>query len=82
MSVCVCVCVCERERERERERGREGERESCCDNTLCVFGVFLAFAAVFISPLFTLFVTVHRKTNFLVNLYWDNKHSDSAEALR
>ena len=22
-------------------------------------------------------LTVHRKTNFLVNLYWDNKYSDS-----
>ena len=29
------------------------------------------------SLLFILFVTVHRKTNFLVNLYWDNKYSDS-----
>ena len=35
--------------------------------------LFLAFAAVLIS----LFVTVHRKINFLVNLYWDNKYSDS-----
>ena len=44
---------------------------------LCVFGVFLAFVFfVFISLLFILFVTVHRKTNLLVNLYWDNKYSD------
>ena len=27
--------------------------------------------------MFILFPTVHRKTNFLVNLYWDNKYSDS-----
>ena len=40
-------------------------------------GVFLAFVAVFISVLFILFVAVHRKTNFLVNLYCDNKYSDS-----
>ena len=42
-----------------------------------MFGVFLAFDEVFISLLFILFVTVHRKTNFLVNLYWENKYSDS-----
>ena len=42
-----------------------------------MFGVFLTFVAVVISLLFILFVTVHRKTNFLVNLYWDNKYSDS-----
>ena len=44
---------------------------------LCVFSVFLAFVAVIINLLFILFVTVHRKTNFFVNLYWDNKDSDS-----
>ena len=27
--------------------------------------------------LFIISLTVHRKTNFLVNLYWDNKYSDS-----
>jgi len=27
--------------------------------------------------LFILFPTVHRKTNVLVNLCWDNKYSDS-----
>ena len=27
--------------------------------------------------MFILFPTVRRKTNFLVNLYWDNKYSDS-----
>ena len=42
---------------------------------LCMLGVFLAFVAVFISLLFI--VTVHRKTNVPVNLYWDNKYSDS-----
>ena len=42
-----------------------------------MFGVFLAFVALFLSQLFILFVTVHRKTNFLVNLYWDNRYSDS-----
>ena len=42
-----------------------------------VSSVFLAFVGVFICLLFILFVTVHRKTNFLVNLYWDNKDSDS-----
>ena len=42
-----------------------------------MFGAFLAFAAVFISLLFNLFVTVHRKTNVLANLYWDDKYSDS-----
>ena len=35
--------------------------------TLCVFSVFLAFVGVFISLLFIPFVTVHCKTNFLVN---------------
>ena len=43
----------------------------------CVPCVFLALVAVFISLLFILFVTVHRKTNFLVNVYWDNTYSDS-----
>ena len=42
-----------------------------------MFAVFLAFVAVFISLLFILFLTVHRKTNFLVNLYWDSNYSDS-----
>ena len=44
---------------------------------LCVFSVFLASVAVIINLFFILFVTVHRKTNFFVNLYWDNKDSDS-----
>ena len=44
---------------------------------MCVFGLFLAFIIVFISLLFILFLTVYRKTNFFVNLYWDNKYSDS-----
>ena len=45
---------------------------------LCVFGVVLTFVAVFKYCLvFSLFFTVHCKTNFLVNLYWDNNHSDS-----
>ena len=26
--------------------------------------------------LFILFLTMHQKTNFLVNLYWDNNYSD------
>ena len=43
---------------------------------LCVFGVFLALFAVFISLLFSLFPTVHRKTHFLVNLQRDNNDSD------
>ena len=47
------------------------------NNALCVFGVFLAFVALLTSLLFILFVTVLRKTNFFVNLYWDNKYSDS-----
>ena len=42
-----------------------------------MFIVFVAFVAVLITPLFILFVTVHRKTNFLVNLYRDNQYSDS-----
>ena len=42
-----------------------------------MFGVFLAFVVVFVILLFILFATVHRKTNFLANLYWDNKYSDS-----
>ena len=49
---------------------------------LCLFGVFLAFVAVLISLLFTLFVAVHRMTNFLVNLFWDNKYSDSVTSGR
>ena len=45
---------------------------------LCVFGVVLTFVAVLkYCLLFSLFSTVRRKTNFLVNLYWDNSHSDS-----
>ena len=41
-------------------------------------GVLLAFVAVCMSVLFSLFaVVVHRKTNFLLNLYWNKKHSDS-----
>ena len=45
----------------------------------CVLLVFLASVAVFISLLFILFDSVHCKckTNFLVNLYWDNNYSDS-----
>ena len=39
--------------------------------------VFLAFVAVFVSLLFILIVTVHRKTNVIVNVYWDSKYSDS-----
>ena len=34
--------------------------------------VFLAFVAVFTSLLFILIVTVHRKTNSIVNVYWDS----------
>ena len=41
---------------------------------LCMLGVFLASVAVFINLLFI--VTVHRKTNVPVNLYWDNKYAD------
>ena len=37
-----------------------------------MFGVSLGFVAVINSLLFILSSTVHRKTNFLVNLYWDN----------
>ena len=44
---------------------------------LYVFGVFLALFAVFISLLFILFLTVHRKPHFLVNLQRDNNDSDS-----
>ena len=39
--------------------------------------VFLAFVAMFFSPLCILFVIVHHKTNVLVNLYWDSRYSDS-----
>ena len=45
-----------------------------------MFGVFLALVAVFISLLFILLVTMHRKTNFLVNLYRDNTYSDTDSA--
>ena len=34
--------------------------------------VFLAFVAVFTSLLFILIVAVHRKTNSIVNVYWDS----------
>ena len=34
--------------------------------------VFLAFVGVFTSLLFILIVTVHRKTNSIVNVYWDS----------
>ena len=46
---------------------------------LCVFGVFLAFVAVFICVLFILFITVQGETNFLVNLDGDNKYSNNSE---
>ena len=39
--------------------------------------MFLAFVAMFISLLFILLVTMHHKTNFLVNLYKDNRYSDT-----
>ena len=42
-----------------------------------MFGMFSALIAEFISLLFILFVAVHRKKNVLVNLYCDNKYSDS-----
>ena len=46
-----------------------------------MFGVFqfsLSSVTVLnISLLFILFLTVHRKTNFLVNFSWDNKDSNS-----
>ena len=58
----MCVCVC---------------ASVCMCVCVCASGVFLAFVAVFISLLFILFDTVHCKTNFLVNLYWENKYSDS-----
>ena len=59
---CGCGCAC-----------------VCVCACMCASGVFLAFVAVFIGLLFILFDTVHCncKTYFLVNLYWDNKYSDS-----
>ena len=45
---------------------------------LCVFWyIFYLCCCVSVSLLFILFPTVHRKTHFLVNLYWDNTYSDS-----
>ena len=48
---------------------------------LNVFGVLLVFVAVLKFECFVCFffpfLTVHRKTHFLVNLYWDIKYSDS-----
>ena len=35
---------------------------------------------MFISLLFILLVTMHHKTNFLVNLYRDNRYSDTDSA--
>ena len=48
---------------------------------LCVFGVFLTFVAVLKYYLFILFLTVQHKKNILINLHWDNKHSDSDSLL-
>ena len=46
--------------------------------SLCLFGIVVAFVdGLKYYLLFILFPTVHRKTNFVVNLYWDNKYSDS-----
>ena len=50
----------------------------------CLFRVFLAFVAVlnyYCLLLFIISLTVYRKTNFLVNLYWDSKYSDSDSVL-
>ena len=43
---------------------------------LCVSCIFSLCSRVKLL-LFIISLTVHRKTNFLVNLYWDNKDSDS-----
>ena len=49
----------------------------CCENNLlCVLCIFSLCSRVKLL-LFIISLTVHRKTNFLVNLYWDNKYSDS-----
>ena len=43
---------------------------------MCVWCVF-SFCCLAYESIVYYFVTVHRKTNFLVNLYWDNKYSNS-----
>ena len=45
---------------------------------MCVWCIFsLCCRDKILVYCFILFPTVHRKTNVLVNLYWDNKYSDS-----
>ena len=47
-------------------------------HNVCVWCAFSFCCRVKILViLFILFLTVHHKTNFLVNLYWNNKYSDS-----
>ena len=49
----------------------------CCENNLlCVSCIFSLCSRVKLL-LFIISLTVHRKTNFLVNVYWDIKYSDS-----
>ena len=45
----------------------------CCECVSCIFSLCSRVKLL----LFIISLTVHRKTNFLVNLYWDNKYSDS-----
>ena len=46
-----------------------------CVTVRCAFGL-CCHVKIFEHLLFILFLTMHHKTNFLVNLYWDNNYSD------
>ena len=43
---------------------------------MCVWRGFCLCCRVYPSIVYS-FCSVHRKTNFLVNLYWENQYSDS-----
>ena len=56
----------------------------CCAHSMhhnvcvwCAFSFCYHVKILLISLLFILFLTLHHKTNFLVNLYWNIKYSDS-----
>ena len=48
---------------------------------MCVLCVFSLCCHVYRSVIYSIFVTVSHKTNFLVNLYWNNKYCDSDSEL-
>ena len=49
----------------------------CCENNLLYVSCIFSLCSRVKLLLFIISLTVHRKTNFLVNVYWDIKYSDS-----